>query len=93
MHTVTVVLCDAGDGIVGRGPSYGMSSIRVDGGDARGVYNATAEARRIAVGESRPVLIEASITAPHSFSSAIANVHTTVSNTPAWRQLIAPIHT
>ena len=48
----------AGDGIVGRGPSYGMASIRVDGGDARGVFNATAEARRIAVSENRPVLIE-----------------------------------
>ena len=48
----------AGDGIAGRGPSYGMASIRVDGGDARGVYNATAEARRIAVNECRPVLIE-----------------------------------
>lgn len=48
----------SGDGIAGRGPSYGMASIRVDGGDARAVYNATAEARKIAVDECRPVLIE-----------------------------------
>ena len=48
----------AGDGIAGRGPSYGIASIRVDGGDARAVYNATAEARRIAVANSCPVLIE-----------------------------------
>ena len=48
----------AGDGIAGRGPAYGMASVRVDGGDARAVYNATAEARRIAVTEQRPVLIE-----------------------------------
>jgi len=47
-----------GDGIVGRGPAYGIESIRVDGGDARAVYNATAEARRIAVTSHRPVLIE-----------------------------------
>lgn len=48
----------AGDGIAGRGPSYGIASIRVDGGDARAVYNATAEARKIAVASSCPVLIE-----------------------------------
>lgn len=54
-ETVSVV---AGDGIAGRGPSYGIASIRVDGGDARAVYNATAEARRIAVANSCPVLIE-----------------------------------
>lgn len=48
----------AGDGIAGRGPSYGIASIRVDGGDARAVYNATAEARKIAVADSCPVLIE-----------------------------------
>ena len=48
----------AGDGIAGRGPSYGIASIRVDGGDARAVYNATAEARKIAVANSCPVLIE-----------------------------------
>lgn len=39
----------AGDGIAGRGPAYGIATIRVDGGDARAVYQATSEARRIAV--------------------------------------------
>jgi hypothetical protein len=39
----------AGDGIAGRGPGYGIATLRVDGGDARAVYNATAEARRIAL--------------------------------------------
>lgn len=48
----------AGDGIASRGPSYGIASMRVDGGDARAMYNATAEARRIAVETQRPVLIE-----------------------------------
>ncbi|KAA6429116.1 MAG: 2-oxoisovalerate dehydrogenase alpha mitochondrial expressed [Trebouxia sp. A1-2] len=52
-----------GDGIAGRGPSYGIASIRVDGGDARAVYNATAEARKIAVANSCPVLIEIIATA------------------------------
>lgn len=39
----------AGDGIAGRGPGYGIASVRVDGGDARAVYCATKEARRVAV--------------------------------------------
>ena len=44
-------LPSAGDGIAGRGPGYGMAALRVDGGDARAVFNATAEARRIAIEE------------------------------------------
>ena len=48
-----------GDGIAGRGPGYGIASIRVDGGDARAVYIATAEARRMAIEQRAPVLIEA----------------------------------
>ncbi|KAG2438412.1 hypothetical protein HYH02_010867 [Chlamydomonas schloesseri] len=39
-----------GDGIAGRGPMYGIPSIRVDGGDVRAVYNAVVEARRRALG-------------------------------------------
>lgn len=35
-----------------------MLAIRVDGNDTLAVYNATKEARRIAIQESRPVLIE-----------------------------------
>lgn len=48
----------AGDGIAGRGPAYGIPSVRVDGGDVRAVYNATAAARDIALKHSCPVLIE-----------------------------------
>lgn len=48
-----------GDGIAGRGPGYGMATIRVDGNDLFGVYNATKAAREIALNEMRPVLIEA----------------------------------
>lgn len=35
-----------------------MASTRVDGGDARAVYCAVAEARRMAVADACPVLIE-----------------------------------
>jgi 2-oxoisovalerate dehydrogenase E1 component alpha subunit len=48
-----------GDGIASRASGYGIAAIRVDGNDILAVYNATKEARRIAVEESRPVLIEA----------------------------------
>ncbi|KAJ3110085.1 hypothetical protein HDU96_006929 [Phlyctochytrium bullatum] len=48
-----------GDGIAARGHGYGMDTVRVDGNDVLAVYNATKEARRIAVEEGRPVLIEA----------------------------------
>uniref|UniRef100_A0A8D3E8L2 2-oxoisovalerate dehydrogenase subunit alpha n=1 Tax=Scophthalmus maximus TaxID=52904 RepID=A0A8D3E8L2_SCOMX len=48
-----------GDGIAARGPGYGMMSIRVDGNDVFAVYNATKEARRRAVAENQPFLIEA----------------------------------
>ncbi|PSC75990.1 2-oxoisovalerate dehydrogenase subunit alpha 2, mitochondrial-like [Micractinium conductrix] len=48
-----------GDGIAGRGPGYGVATLRVDGGDAIAVYNATAEARRVALEQQAPVLLEA----------------------------------
>lgn len=49
----------AGDGIASRGPGYGVKTIRVDGNDALAVLAATREARKYAIAESKPVLIEA----------------------------------
>ncbi|KAJ3346346.1 hypothetical protein HDU83_003156 [Entophlyctis luteolus] len=48
-----------GDGIASRGHGYGIHTIRVDGNDVLAVYNAVKEARRIAIDEHKPVLIEA----------------------------------
>ena len=48
----------AGDGIAARGVGYGIKSIRVDGNDILAVYSAAVAARKIAVEEQRPVLIE-----------------------------------
>lgn len=48
-----------GDGIAGRGSSYDIPAIRVDGGDAQAVFCATAVARKHCLETSRPVLIEA----------------------------------
>ncbi|KAL3682093.1 hypothetical protein R1sor_000115 [Riccia sorocarpa] len=47
------------DGIVVKGRGYGIRSIRVDGMDALALYSVVKEARRMAIEESRPVLIEA----------------------------------
>jgi len=48
----------AGDGIASRGLGYGVKTIRVDGNDALAVYAATQKARKIALAENCPVLIE-----------------------------------
>lgn len=49
----------AGDGIASRGVGYGVRTIRVDGNDVLAVYAATQTARKIALAEKCPVLIEA----------------------------------
>jgi 2-oxoisovalerate dehydrogenase E1 component alpha subunit len=49
----------AGDGIASRGIGYGVRTIRVDGNDVLAVYAATQEARKIALEQQCPVLIEA----------------------------------
>lgn len=47
------------DGIVVKGRGYGIRSIRVDGNDTLALYEAVSEARRMAITEQRPILIEA----------------------------------
>ncbi|BBN81543.1 3-methyl-2-oxobutanoate dehydrogenase [Pseudoalteromonas sp. A25] len=47
-----------GDGIASRGVGYGIKTIRVDGADALAVFAATQAARKIAVENGEPVLIE-----------------------------------
>lgn len=48
-----------GDGIASRGVGYGIDTIRVDGNDLAAVHRVTEEARKIAVRDQKPVLIEA----------------------------------
>ncbi|CAL5223012.1 g5463 [Coccomyxa viridis] len=75
-----------GDGIAGRGPSYGIPSIRVDGGDAQAVYNATLEAREIALEHSSPVLIEAmSYRSGHHSTSDDSSRYRTAEEMQEWR--------
>ena len=49
----------AADGIAPRALGYRMHAIRVDGNDILAVYQATLEARKIAVEQNEPVLVEA----------------------------------
>eukprot|EP00249_Psilotum_nudum_P014727 c24971_g1_i1 orf=153-1730(+) len=46
------------DGLVIKGQSYGMCSVRVDGNDALAVYSATRAARKMAAEQCKPVFIE-----------------------------------
>lgn len=48
----------ASDGIAPRGVAYGIKTIRVDGNDILAVYAAAVEARKVAVEQQQPVLIE-----------------------------------
>lgn len=61
MYAISTPIDDqyAGDGIVVRGVSYGMPSIRVDGNDIFAIYNACKTAREMIIKEKRPVLVEA----------------------------------
>jgi len=49
----------AADGVAPRAYGYKMDVIRVDGNDILAVYEATRAARKLAVEENRPVLLEA----------------------------------
>jgi 2-oxoisovalerate dehydrogenase E1 component alpha subunit len=48
----------AGDGVVSRAPGYGMAAIRVDGNDIFAVHAAVREAKKYALENHAPVLIE-----------------------------------
>lgn len=47
-----------GDHIAGRGPSYGIDTLRIDGNDALAVYLGVKRARQMIVEKKRPFMIE-----------------------------------
>ena len=49
----------ASDGLVARGPAYGVPATRVDGNDAWAIRSAVQKARKMALEQNTPVLIEA----------------------------------
>uniref|UniRef100_A0A8D1XPD9 2-oxoisovalerate dehydrogenase subunit alpha n=1 Tax=Sus scrofa TaxID=9823 RepID=A0A8D1XPD9_PIG len=81
-----------GDGIAARGPGYGILSIRVDGNDVFAVYNATKEARRRAVAENQPFLIEAmTYRIGHHSTSDDSSVYRSVDEVSYWDKQDHPI--
>lgn len=82
----------AGDGIAGRGPGYGMLTGRVDGNDPLAVYRMCREARRIALTDKRPVLIEAlTYRLGHHSTSDDSSAYRPVEETKFWQELDHPI--
>jgi len=60
-YAISTPTCEQykGNGIASRGPGYGMHTIRIDGNDMLAVLAATQAARRYALENNAPVLIEA----------------------------------
>nr|XP_027202743.1 2-oxoisovalerate dehydrogenase subunit alpha, mitochondrial-like [Dermatophagoides pteronyssinus] len=81
-----------GDGIVCRGPAYGIPSIRVDGNDVLAVYNATLAAKKICLEQSRPVLIEAmTYRIGHHSTSDDSSAYRSVDEVRSWDEKDHPI--
>ncbi|XP_074594105.1 branched chain keto acid dehydrogenase E1 subunit alpha [Brevipalpus obovatus] len=81
-----------GDGIAGRGPGYGIPTLRVDGNDTLAVYVATAAARQICIEESKPVLIEAmTYRIGHHSTSDDSTAYRSVDEVRYWHQKDHPI--
>ena len=75
-----------------RGPSYGMSTVRVDGNDVFAVYNATRAARELCLRENRPVLIEAmTYRIGHHSTSDDSSAYRSVDEVAYWHQKYHPI--
>ncbi|KAL0350392.1 UNVERIFIED_CONTAM: 2-oxoisovalerate dehydrogenase subunit alpha 2, mitochondrial [Sesamum radiatum] len=80
------------DGIVVRGQAYGVRSIRVDGNDALAVFSAVHVARKMAISESRPVLIEAlTYRAGHHSTSDDSSKYRPIEEIEWWRAAQDPI--
>ncbi|KNA15009.1 hypothetical protein SOVF_102010 [Spinacia oleracea] len=81
-----------GDGVVVRGQAYGIRSIRVDGNDALAIFNAVREARRMAVIEKRPILIEAlTYRAGHHSTSDDSTKYRLVEEIERWSKTRGPV--
>lgn len=82
-----------GDGIAGRGPSYGMPAIRVDGNDLFAVHNATKMARDICVNQNRPVIIEAmTYRVGHHSTSDDSSVYRSKEEVDYWKDIDSPLN-
>ncbi|KAK1413448.1 hypothetical protein QVD17_35221 [Tagetes erecta] len=80
------------DGVVVKGKAYGVPSIRIDGNDALAIYNAVHEARKMAIKEQTPVLIEAlTYRAGHHTTSDDSTRYRSIDEIEKWRGDQSPI--
>ncbi|KAH7942237.1 hypothetical protein HPB49_022263 [Dermacentor silvarum] len=80
------------DGIAARGPSYGLTTIRVDGQDILGMYLAVQEARRFVMEQQKPVLIEAmTYRIGHHSTSDDSTAYRSVDEVRTWDEHAHPI--
>ncbi|KAI3672799.1 hypothetical protein L6452_38899 [Arctium lappa] len=80
------------DGIVVKGPAYGIQSIRVDGNDALAIYSAVRKARKMAIDEQRPILIEAmTYRVGHHSTSDDSTKYRSIDEIEYWKTMHSPI--
>ncbi|KAI5055615.1 hypothetical protein GOP47_0029581 [Adiantum capillus-veneris] len=80
------------DGVAIKGQAYGVRSIRVDGNDALAVYLAVKSARKMAIEESRPILIEAlTYRVGHHSTSDDSSKYRSVEEIEHWRTRRDPV--
>ncbi|XP_063239500.1 2-oxoisovalerate dehydrogenase subunit alpha, mitochondrial isoform X2 [Bacillus rossius redtenbacheri] len=81
-----------GDGIAAHGPAYGIATVRVDGNDLFAVHNATRTARRYAVENNRPVLVEAlTYRIGHHSTSDDSSVYRPAEEVARWTGAVHPV--
>lgn len=81
-----------GDGIISRASGYGMHAIRVDGNDLFAVYQATKNARELAVSSNRPVLIETmSYRVGHHSTSDDSTRYRSIEEIKSWQEKDDPV--
>ncbi|KAH6926884.1 hypothetical protein HPB50_022653 [Hyalomma asiaticum] len=79
-------------GISARGPSYGLTTIRVDGQDILAMYLAVQEARRFVLEQQKPVLIEAmTYRIGHHSTSDDSTAYRSVDEVRTWDEHAHPI--
>lgn len=81
------------DGIVVKGEAYGIRSIRVDGNDALAVYGAIHRARKMAITEQRPILVEAlTYRVGHHSTSDDSTKYRAVDEIEYWKKAGDPVN-
>uniref|UniRef100_A0A1A9VFM6 2-oxoisovalerate dehydrogenase subunit alpha n=1 Tax=Glossina austeni TaxID=7395 RepID=A0A1A9VFM6_GLOAU len=81
-----------GDGIAGRGPGYGIATIRVDGTDVFAVYNAMKLCREYVMKESKPAVLEAmAYRVGHHSTSDDSTAYRSSAEIEVWNSVEHPI--